>query len=247
MHRVLRWPTALLAVPIAWALTATVAGCTRAVDGTAVAAEPVIHTPASSAASPAPRAMPTTVLEGLLLSQDQLVALVGGTSMALVGTANSTSDSSKIIDDPTCLGLGSVGDVTIYANSGYVAIRGNQFSTPNAVAADVTQLVASFTTPGDAQALLQRASQDWQRCAQRRYGFHSSNGNHSYFSTHDLRVSGSRIELSMRQEEDPRWGCSHAMAVQDSVVIEGRVCLLNTDTDPALSALLDQIIAKIPQ
>lgn len=191
--------------------------------------------------------MPTTVLEGLLLSQDQVVALAGGAKMALVGTANSTSDSSKIIDDRACLGLGSVGDATIYANSGYVGIRGNQFSTPNAVQADVTQLVTSFTTPGDAQALLQRTTEDWQRCAQRRYGFHSSNGNHSYFFTHDLRVTGSRIELSMRQEEDPRWGCSHAMAVQDSVVVEARVCLLSKDTDPAANTLIDQIIAKIPQ
>jgi hypothetical protein len=185
MQRVTRWPTALLAAPIVCALTAAVAGCTKAVDGTALAAEPAI--PATSTASPAPRAIPTTVLEGVLLSQDQLIALVGGANMALIGTATSTSDSSKIVDDRTCLGLGSVGDVAIYANSGYVAMRGNQFSTPNAVAADVTQLVTSFTVAGDAQALLQRARQDWQRCAQRRYGFHSSNGNHSYFFTHDLR------------------------------------------------------------
>jgi hypothetical protein len=167
--------------------------------------------------------------------------------MALVGTATSTSDSSKIVDDRSCLGLSSVGDVTMYANSGYVAIRGNQFSTPNAVAADVTQLVTSFTAPGDAQALLQRARQDWQQCAQRRFGFHSSNGNHSYFFTHDLRASGARIDVSMRQQEDPRWGCSHAMAVQDSVVVEARVCLLNKDTDPAVNDLLDQIVAKVPQ
>ncbi len=156
MQRVTRWPTALLAAPIVCALTAALAGCTKAVDGTAVAAEPPI--PATSTASPAPRAIPTTVLEGLLLSQDQLIALVGGTNMALVGTATSTSDSSKIVDDRACLGLGSVGDVAIYANSGYVAIRGNQFSTPNAVAADVTQLATSFTADSDAQALLARAT-----------------------------------------------------------------------------------------
>ncbi len=131
MQRVTRWPTALLAAPIVCALTAAVAGCTKAVDGTALAAEPAI--PATSTASPPPRAIPTTVLEGLLVSQDQLIAVVGGANMALVGTATSTSDSSKIVDDRTCLGLGSVGDVAIYANSGYVAIRGNQFSTPNAV------------------------------------------------------------------------------------------------------------------
>jgi hypothetical protein len=247
MQRVTRWPSALLIVPIACALTAAVAGCTRAVDGTALAAEPAIHTPAMSTATPAPRALPTAALQGLLLSQDQLVALAGGSTMALVGTATSTSDSSKIVDDRSCLGLSSVGDVTTYANSGYVAIRGNQFSTPNAVAADVTQLVTSFTAPVDAQALLQRARHDWQQCAQRRFGFHSSNGNHSYFFTHDLRASGPRIDVSMRQEEDPRWGCSHAMVVQDSVVVEARVCLLNKDTDPAVNDLLDQIVAKVPQ
>ncbi|GLE53538.1 sensor domain-containing protein [Mycobacterium montefiorense] len=228
-------------------MTAAVAGCTRAVDGTALAAEPAIHTPASSMTRPLPQAMPATVLEGLLLSQDQLVALVGATNMTLVGTATSASDSSKIIDDRTCLGLSSVGDVTVYANSGYAAMRGNQFSTPNAVSADVTQLATSFTAPGDARALLQRARQDWQRCAQRRYGFHSSNGNHSYFLTHDVRATGSRIELSMSQEEDPRWGCSHAMDVQGSVAIEARVCLLTKDTDSAVNDLLDQIVAKVPQ
>jgi hypothetical protein len=243
MRPTTRWPAALLACAVAAAL----AGCTRAVDGTALAAQPGFHLPTTTTSVPAPRALPTTALEGLLLTKDQLIAVAGGSNMALVGTATSTSDSSKIIDDRTCLGLSSVGDVTVYANSGYVGMRGNQFSTPNAVQADITQLATSFTAPGDAQALLQRARQDWQRCAQRRFGFHSSNGNHSYFLTHDLRATGSRIQVSMRQEEDQRWGCSHAMAVQGSVIVEARVCLLNKDTDTAVDDLLDQIVAKVPQ
>lgn len=248
MHRVLRWSTALLAAPLACVLTAAVAGCTRAVDGTALAAEPGLRSPPTSTTlTSAPPVLPPTALEAMLLNRDQLIAVAGGTAMALVGTATSTSDSAQIVDDRTCLGLSSVGDVTVYANSGYVAMRGNQFSTPNAVAADVTQLVTSFTTPGDAQALLQRARQDWQRCAQRRFGFHSSNGNHSYFLTHDLRAGDSRITVSMRQEEDARWGCSHAMAVRGAVVVEGRVCLLNEDTDSAVNNMLDQIVAKVPQ
>ena len=64
---------------------------------------------------------------------------------------------------------------------------------------------------------------------------------------HDLRGSGSRIELSMQQEEDARWDCSHAMAVGNNVVAEARVCLLNKDTAAAVNNLLDQIVAKIPQ
>jgi len=46
--------------------------------------------------------------------------------------------------------------------------------------------------------------------------------------------------LSMTQEEDARWGCSHAMAVGNNVVAEARVCLLG-------NRLLDQIVAKVPQ
>jgi hypothetical protein len=222
-------------------------GCARTVDGEALAAETPNHTAVTPTTSRAPNTVPVAVLEGLLLTQQQLVALVGGANLALVHTFKSTSDSSQLIDDRTCLGLGSVGDMAIYSNSGWVGMRGNQFSTPNAVQADVTQLATLFTAAADAQALLQRADQDWQGCANRRYGFHSSNGNHSYFDTQDLRGAGSRIELSMHQEEDPRWGCSHAMTVQNNVVTEARVCLLGKDTAAPVNNLLDQVVAKIPQ
>jgi hypothetical protein len=203
------------------------------VDGAAVAAE----TPPGSHAP---------VLESLLLPVDQLVSLAGGTNMSLVVMATSTADASKAIDERSCIGVGSVGDVAIYS-SGYVDMLGNQFSAPNAVQADVTQLVTSFTTAADAQALFQRARQDWQGCANRRYGFHSSNGNHSYFDTGDLRNTASRIEVSMSQEEDPRWGCSHAMTVQNNVVTEARVCLLGRDTAPVVNNLLDRLVARMPQ
>jgi hypothetical protein len=199
MQRTPTWRTVFVA-PIICALAGGVAGCDRTVDGAAVAAEIPNHATVTTTTSRAPRALPVPALEGLLLSADQFIALVGGTNMALVGTAISASDASKMIDDRTA----------------------------------------------DAQALLQRARQDWQRCASRRYGFHSSNGNHSYFDTHDLRGGGSRIELTMRQEEDARWGCSHAMAV-GNVVAEARVCLLGKDTAPVINNLLDQIVAKVPQ
>lgn len=51
----------------------------------------------------------------------------------------------------------------------------------------------------------------------------------------------------MRQEEDARWGYSHAMAVAGNVVAEARVCLLAKDTAPAVNNLLDQIVVKVPQ
>lgn len=222
-----------------------VIGCTSTIDGTAVAAEAPKRTPVPD--SPAPRALPMTALEGLLLGPDQLVALAGGTNLTLVHSITSTSDGSSIIDDRSCLGLSSVGDAAIYSNSGFVGMRGNQFSSPNVVEADITQLATSFTANADAQALLQRAHQDWQGCSRRRYGFHSSNGNHSYFDTEDLRAANSRIQVSMRQEEDPRWGCSHAMAVQGNVLAEARVCLLSKDTAAPVNKLLDQVVAKIPQ
>src|SRR5262249_55854991 len=144
----------------------------------------------------APVTVPVAVLDSLLLTRQQLVALVGGADMALVVTANSMSDASTLIDDRDCRALGSIGDVTTYSDSGYVGMRGNQYSTPNAVGADVTQLVPAFPAPADAQGLVQRARQDWQRCANGRYGFNSSNGNHSHFDTGDLRGGRSRLELS---------------------------------------------------
>jgi hypothetical protein len=229
-----------LAVIGAVALVTVASACTRMVDGNALTAEIPDH-------DRAPSAVPVGALEGLLLTPAQLVVLVDGANLAFVFAFNSTSDASTIVDDRACLGMSSVGDVTTYASSGYVGMRGNQYGAPDAVLADVTQLVVTYTSAADAQAQLQRVRQDWQGCANRRYGFHSSNGNHSYFNTQDLRARGSRIEVSMRQEEDPRWGCSHAIAAQSSVVVEGRVCLLSKDTAQAVKSLLDQVLAKIPQ
>ncbi|WP_232021931.1 sensor domain-containing protein [Mycobacterium basiliense] len=187
------------------------------------------------------------MLKSLLLTQEQVVELVGGTHMSLVGPITGTSDASEIVDERPCLGVGSIGDASVYANSGWVAMRGNQMTSPNVVQADVTQLVTSFTAGADATALLQRARQDWQGCANSRYGFHSSNGNHSYFNAGPVIGTGARIEVLLRQVEDPRWACSHAMAVHSSVLTEARVCLLGKDTAAAVNNLLNQVVARIPQ
>ncbi|MDC8982044.1 sensor domain-containing protein [Mycobacterium marinum] len=234
----------------AMALAATaalaLAGCSTTVAGTALPAANLGHAPTTTTRA-APRIVAAAALEGALLTQQQVVALVGGTNMSLVGAITGTADGSKVVDDPTCLGLASIGDTSVYANSGWVAMRGNQMTSPNVVQADVTQLLASFPVAADAAALLQRARQDWQGCANRRYGFHSSNGNHSYFNTGPVIASGSRIEVLLRQQEDPRWTCSHAMELQDSVLAEARVCLMSKNTTSALENLIDQVISRIPQ
>jgi hypothetical protein len=235
------------ALTVIGATVLAITGCTTTVKGTALPAATLGHATTTTTTGAAPRTVPVSVLEGLLLTYEQVVALVGGTNLAPVGPITGTSDASKIVDDQTCLGLGAIGDVAIYSNSGWVAMRGNQMTSPNVVQADVTQLVTSFTGAADAAALLQRARQSWQECANRRYGFHSSNGNHSFFDTGPLSGRGSRMEVLLRQEEDPRWACSHAMAVQNTVVTEARVCLLSKDTAVAVNNLLDQVVARIPQ
>lgn len=64
-------------------------------------------------------------------------------------------------------------------------------------------------------------------CADRRFGFHSSNGYHGHFDTERLidgpSATDTRIQVAMRQEEDPRWGCAHAMAIEKNVVVEARL------------------------
>jgi hypothetical protein len=84
-----------LTVICAAALAAT--GCVRTVDGAISSRRPVVEA--------ANHIMPSAVLDGLPLTQQQIIALVGGTNMALVVTANSTSDASTLIDDRSCLSL----------------------------------------------------------------------------------------------------------------------------------------------
>ncbi|CAM2943813.1 hypothetical protein BST27_12210 [Mycobacterium intermedium] len=226
---------------------ACVTGCTSTVGGTALPAATLGHAPTTTTAPSSSHVVSATELEGLLLTSQQVVDLVGGTNVASVLTIVNTADASTIIDDRTCVGIGSIADASVYSNSGWVAMRGNQFSSPGVVQADVTQVVTSFASGADTAALLQRARQAWDTCAHRRYSFHSSNGNHSFMDTGAVTGGGSRITVLLRQEEDPRWACTHAMAVQNTVLTEARVCLLSRDTTAAVNKLLDQVIARVPQ
>ena len=98
------------------------------VDGTALAADAI---PATSM-RPARHAQRDTdglVLEAACwLGQDQLDRRCRGANMALVGIVTSMSAiSSKIVDDRTCLGLGSGWETwRSDANSGYVAMTGQR-------------------------------------------------------------------------------------------------------------------------
>lgn len=225
---------------------ACVTGCTSTIEGAALPAATLGHAPTTTPAA-STHIVSATELDGLLLTREQVVDLVGGTNVASVLTIANTADASTIIDDRTCVGIGSIADASVYANSGWVAMRGNQYSSPGVVQADVTQVVTSLASPADTAALLQRARQAWDTCANRRYSFHSSNGNHSFMDTGAVTGRGSRIAVLLRQEEDPRWACTHAMAVQHTVLTEARVCLLSKDTTAVVDRLLDQVIARVPQ
>jgi hypothetical protein len=239
-------PRVCAAVLATMLVSGSASGCTSTVEGSALPAATLGHAPTSGTTSPTPHTVDAAALESALLTRDQVVALVGGSNMAAVMTITNTSDASSIIDDRSCVGIGSIADASVYSGSGWVAMRGNQFTTPNIVQADVTQVITSFTTPADADALLQQARAVWQGCANRRYGFHSSNGNHSFLDTGPVKVSVSRIEVLLRQEEDPRWACTHAMAVLNATLAEVRVCLLSKDSSAAANNLLDQVLARIP-
>jgi hypothetical protein len=240
-------PRVCAAVLATMLISGSVSGCTSTVEGSALPAAALGHAnPTSGTTSPTPHTVDAGALESALLPRDQVVALVGGANMAAVMTITNTSDASSIIDDRSCVGVGSIADASVYSGSGWVAMRGNQLTTPNVVQADVTQVITSFPAPADADALLQQARAIWQGCANRRYGFHSSNGNHSFLDTGPVKGSVSRIEVLLRQEEDPRWACTHAMAALSATLTEVRVCLLSKDSSAAANNLLDQVLARIP-
>jgi hypothetical protein len=143
--------------------TALATGCVRTVDGAISTRRPV--------AEAAHRAVQIGALGGLLLTQQQAVDLVGGANIALVATANSTSDASLLIDDRSCAEPGfrrCCGDLRQQRGgrrhaAGRIVSRGRR--RPGVTAARASGLAG---------------------CANRPYGFHSSNDNHSYFDTGEL-------------------------------------------------------------
>lgn len=195
---------------------ALLSGCESTVSGTAVRAKSA--TPLDVAPLTASK------LDAVLLSIDELEALVGATNMTFVDQSEDMSDNSAGVSDPDCLGSLFGAEKDVYDGSHWTAVRDQVAREPgNDNDHWVQQTIVLYPAAGDAEKMFNDATSNWEKCAGSAVASESSDSSYIW-EIDDVAVKDDLIAQVIMQEESGGWECQHAMAAVSNVTIETWAC-----------------------
>jgi serine/threonine protein kinase len=192
-------------------------------------------TTASSTPSPESAPFPTSAIDNVLLSPTELAAAVGGAGLQIKISTDQMVDQSYEVTPSTCAGVIFGAESTVYAGSGFVALRDQTLQPTNDAynstgPTKVEQTVIVFPTPEQAQALLTSSQHQWQSCAAGvvSYKVPNTNGEVGWgFNLGAVALSNDVLTVSMAgiNNESGDNACQQALGVRANVIVGARSCL----------------------
>jgi hypothetical protein len=212
------------------------AGCTSA-------RKHVAKTPTTGSTTTATFVAPVAegVIDGLLLSPEQVNAAMGATGMTVTETHTVMSDDSATMAPKECLAIDGSAQALVYANSGYAAERDQTLQEGDNFTHYVEQAVVYFPSAKQASAFFTASAQQWLACHQYTHTQTNTQWVVGPISNTNGMLSTTATQL---QAKAPGWGCGRALALRNNVIIDVNTCSAN----PADSAvnIANQIAAKVP-
>jgi PknH-like extracellular domain len=195
-------------------------GCSTTVDGKAVAADK------SGPATQVPVAV--SALDGLLLDVSQINAALGATTMKVWFNAKLMWDWSGNISDPNCLAIDGPAQEKVYANTGWIAIRGQRIddSVDDSKKRNhfAIQAVVVFPSAHDASAFYDSSAQTWLACSNRRFSDLNPGKGDTVWTVAASTKENGTLSTSEVQEGGDGWTCQRALTVRNNVAIDIVTC-----------------------
>jgi serine/threonine protein kinase len=203
---------------------------------------PAAQAPAEQPPPPQPAGFPAKAIDSVLLTDDEVnsiletYAISGSQRTGVMKVDRSTygmSDNSVLVTPSSCVGVVFGAEHTVYADSGYEAMRDQTFvprpyvydptvSAPNSL----EQAAIVFPSAARAQAVLTSAQDQWKTCADgeidQKAGPESSDG----WKLSNVQREGDvlSVKMSSNGAEIGAAACQQVLAVRDNVVVTVRGC-----------------------
>jgi serine/threonine kinase PknH len=204
--------------------------------------------PAAPAPAPPPKLVEEAALDGLLLSPDQVSAVMGRT-MVVTEAPTAMEDNSAHIVDKACRPIDGPLETPVYAGSGFSASREQALDLSGGNTHLVDQGVVVFPSAQAAAAFYAASAQEWSACSNRQYT-RTAGGGESYqvqaagpVSNTNGTLSVTKTQVSPQGSAD--WSCQRALTVANNVAIDVQVCAHHNPDDSAVN-IAHQIAAKVP-
>jgi serine/threonine kinase PknH len=177
---------------------------------------------------PPPPPVSVSALEGVLLNQDEVNAVMGANGMTLLGTYTAMPDNSKQVE-PACQALASAGTTADYTGSGWTAYHGSDFKEPkDANDHYLDQAVVSFTTADQAKAFYQQAVGKWQQCANHTYNYNDPDPTkQATWAVGPVTDQNGLLSTVKASQGVQGWHCQRAISVANNVAIDVTACGYN--------------------
>ena len=202
------------AVSAVIAVSVLLSGCASTVQGTAIRAQ---------GADPqnVPR-LAEAELDDILLTIDELNAIVGSTQMTLAGELDEMTDHSADVSDPDCLGAVFGAEEPVYTGTGWTAVRDQVAREPSDDNDHwVEQTAVLYPAAANAKGFFDGSSSTWQDCAND--AITVGDGDYMW-ELDDVEIGDTMLTQMTSQEGTGGWACQHALSLVSNLTVEAWAC-----------------------
>ncbi len=198
---------------------------------------------APTTAQPAPT-VEQTALEGLLLDPDQINTALGTSGMAPTGSFTQMVDDSSAVSDRLCLPLDAVVEQSVYATSGWTAMRRQQVTDHQTHG--VEQAVVLFPSAKAAATFFTASTHTWPACANRQFTetLAGQPEVHTVGAVTNTNGTLTAILTGVGARSGVNATCQRALTAVSNVVIDVGACTPGPSS--AGVNIVHQIAAKVP-
>lgn len=225
------------------------------------------------ASPPPPQVFPASAIDTVLLTPTEISTIVPVASTVPLAQVQQTThgmlNNSNLVTPRHCVGMIFTGERTVFADTGFVAMRNQTLGPPNGGygpqtgLTQVQQSAITYPTPEQAHSVLASSQRQWRTCAggEVKLGTVGQNGENGLtFNLGSVESINGVLTVSMVANSQEAIGsaCQQAMAAKANVVVAVRACRdpepppgqleadvssVHEDAEPLVSAMIDKINA----
>jgi hypothetical protein len=206
------------------------------------------------AAKPTPTALvPTSALNGLLLSADEVDAVLGTRSLVAHATDTTMADDRNLLPNLNCLGIWQVGESAIYGpdggDKGWQGIRRQMLRTPDVDTWDTlaVQSVVYYPTAEAAADFFTQSSDRWSKCVNHHVNITLNDQPLPKWLSGDLGKTDTQLAMPITRGEGAEVrACQHVLQRAVNLIIDVEACKSQTTPITSAADLAAKIQAKLP-
>ena len=195
------------------------------------------HGSANRSSPPSP--VPTTALDGLLLSADAVGDVMGTPGMVAGPPFTVLGEDSNLLPNRNCLGIWVVGEKAIYGDSNLTGFRGQDLRHPATGAWDVkvVQGVASYPGPDASRAFFNASADRWSKCTNHHVNMTLNGQQLPKLWFGNLTKTDTELAIPVTEGEgDIQRSCQRVLALAGNIIIDIAACNRNATNQAEIIA-----------